>query len=154
MLNSRSHSALLAPLALLVLMGCGDGAAPAGETATAAPADVPTATPAALPRVRMVITADEGDFRTEGAVEQGHLLTVADESGNGLGFRPTAIEPYDDSTSLVSIDVVLLENIGTGEETTEERLVGLKILEGSSGTVDPGDGEGTFTVAVEAVERP
>ena len=42
----------------------------------------------------------------------------------------------------------------TAQETSQETVASLKVLEGGSGSVDPGDGEGAFRVAVESVTRP
>lgn len=149
-MSNRSPDVLTAVLVAALLLGCGGGEA---ETPAVSAAPPPTAqAEQAEAEFELEVTADEGEFRSVGTIRENQLFTVADEAGNGLGFRPSFAGPAGaDGERLIAVEVIRVENAGNGQ--TEHPLAQLQLREGSSGRVDPGDGEGTFTVRVKSVQR-
>ncbi len=149
MSDSSWPASRLLVLALAFALGCGGRDAPPAEPAAAEPADTTpaAAAPEEVRRYVLVVTSQATDFSAEGTIEEGQLFTVAEDEGEGLGFRPTGIEEKEPGQRLVALDVVLLHGAGT-DGRIEEPLTSLLVVEGGTATVDPGDDEGTFTVQV------
>lgn len=136
---------VLLALAVVLSLGCGPRETP---PPTVEPAAEPA--PAAAPETRryaFVVTSDDGEFRSEGTIEEGSLFSVAEADGEGLGFRPTGVEQSASGVRVVALDVVRLHGAGS-DDRSEEPLTSLQVVDGGTGTVDPLDGEGTFTVQV------
>jgi hypothetical protein len=108
----------------------------------------------AAPRFQIEVAAHDGSFKSKGTVEENKLFIVSDESGNGLGFRPSlATGAGSTDKHLIDLKVVTVKNAGKASQT-EDFLLELKLKEGSSGCVDPGDDEGSFSVTVHSVPPP